>query len=87
MKKLENWREISKGFYRYVIGANVCYELHILHWDFGTDIFTAKASVYLAGDWHQSDGNSFFERELILAERSVFECIEAAEKDNTENNG
>lgn len=86
MRFFENWKEVTKGLYRYVIGANVCYELHILHWDFDTDILTAKASVYLAGDWTQSDGNSFFEREPILMNHPVFECLEAAEKDNAENN-
>nr|DAR03164.1 MAG TPA: hypothetical protein [Caudoviricetes sp.] len=86
MTNLNNWKEITKGLYRYVIAANVCYELHILHWDFDTDILTAKASVYLAGDWRQGNGNSFFEREPILTERPVFECLEAAEKDDKENN-
>lgn len=86
MTNLNNWKEITKGFYRYVIAANVCYELHILHWDFDTDILTAKASVYLAGDWRQENGNSFFEREPILTERPVFECLEAAQKDDKENN-
>ena len=49
MKNLENWTEVTRGLYRYVIAAKVCYELHILHWDFETDILTAKASVYLVG--------------------------------------
>ena len=82
MKDLKNWTEVTKGLYRYVIAANVCYELHILHWDFDTDILTAKASVFLAGDWRQTNGNSFFEREAILEEQPVFECLAAAEKDN-----
>ena len=62
MKNLKNWTEVTRGLYRYVIAAKVCYELHILHWDFETDILTAKASVYLVGNWAQSNGNSFFER-------------------------
>lgn len=86
MNNFKNWTEVTKGLYRYVIGANVCYEMHILHWDFETDILTAKASVYLAGDWRQSNGNSFFEREPILLERPLFECLEAAVKDDKENN-
>ena len=86
MKDLKNWTEVTRGLYRYVIAAKVCYELHILHWDFETDILTAKASVYLVGNWVQSNGNSFFEREPILTEQTVFECLEAAEKDNAENN-
>ena len=86
MNNFKNWTEVTKGLYRYVIGVNVCYEMHILHWDFETDILTAKASVYLAGDWRQSNGNSFFEREPILLERPLFECLEAAVKDDEENN-
>lgn len=86
MRNLENWTKVTRGLYRYVIAAKVCYELHVLHWDFDTDILTAKASVYLVGNWVQSDGNSFFEREPILMNRPVFECLEAAEKDNIENN-
>ena len=85
MKDLKNWAEVTRGLYRYVIAAKVCYELHILHWEFDTDILTAKASVYLVGNWVQSNGNSFFEREPILTEQPVFECLEAAEKDNAEN--
>lgn len=86
MKNLENWTEVTRGLYRYVVAAKVCYELHILHWDRGTDILTAKASVYLVGNWIQSNGNSFFEREPILTEHPVFECLEAATKDDAENN-
>lgn len=86
MRNLKNWTEVTRGLYRYVIATKCCYELHILHWDFDTDILTAKASVYLVGNWVQSDGNSFFEREPILTEHPVFECLEAAEKDNIENN-
>lgn len=86
MKDLKNWTEVTRVLYRYVIAAKVCYELHILHWDFETDILTAKASVYLVGNWTHSNGNSFFEREPILTKQPVFECLEAAEKDNAENN-
>lgn len=31
MERLENWKEVTKGLFHYVCGANVCYELHILH--------------------------------------------------------
>lgn len=86
MNKLENWKEVTKGLYRYVIAANCCYEIHILHWDFGTDILTAKASLYIVGDWRQDDGNSYFERECLLSERPVFMCIEKAVQDDKENN-
>ena len=43
IKDLSNWTEITKGLYRYVIGANCCYEIHILYHSKGTDILTAKS--------------------------------------------
>ena len=85
MEKLENWKEVTNGLFRYVCGANVSYELHILHWDFDTDILTAKASVFIVGDWRQTNGNSFFERAAILAEHPAYECLEAAKRDYAEN--
>lgn len=87
MNELKNWNEVTRGLYRYVVAAKVCYEIHILHWDFDTDILTAKASVFLVGNWIQSNGNSFFERECLLAERPVFECLEEAVRDMKENMG
>lgn len=83
---LKNWTEVTKGLYRYVIGANACYEIYILYWSSGTDILTAKASLYLVGDWRQGNRNSFFERERLLDSKPVFECLEAAVKDDKENN-
>lgn len=85
MSNLEKWNEITKGLYRYVIGANACYEIHILYHDKKTDILTAKASLYIVGDWYDKTGKSFFERECLLAEQSVFECLKFAEKDYKEN--
>ena len=85
MINLENWYEISKGLYRYVIGANVSYEIHIVYWVHGTNILTAKASLYLVGDWKTSNGN-ITERECLLSELPVSECLEAAVRDNKENN-
>lgn len=87
MLDLANWKEVTRGLYRYVIAAKVCYEIHILkHYD-DTDILTAKASLYLVGDWRDSSGSSFFERECLLSEQPVQECLEFARKDNDENNG
>ena len=51
MNKIENWKVVTKGLYRYVVAANVCYEIHILHHDHGTDILTAKSSLFIVGDW------------------------------------
>ena len=82
MNNLENWNEITKGLYRYVIAANVCYEIHIIFHGLNTDISTAKASLFLAGSWNGSKGESFFERECLLEEQPVFRCIEAAIEDD-----
>ena len=84
MKELNNWTEVTKGIYRYVIGANVCYEIHIMNWWHDTDILTADAKLYIVGDWHTENGG-VFNRELLL-ENPLFECIEQAIKDNEENN-
>ncbi len=85
IENLEKWNEVTRGLYRYVISAGACYEIHILYHSKGTDILTAKASVYIAGDWHDKDGGNFFERECLLKEQPVFECLKQAEKDYREN--
>ena len=86
IKELDNWFEVTSGLYRYVVAAKVCYEIHILYWADDTDILTAKASLYLVGNWTRiPEQKSFFSREILLAEQPVFECLEAAEKDYKEN--
>lgn len=86
MEKLEHWKEITKGIYRYVIAAGACYEIHILYHAYGTDIMTAKSNLFIAGDWKTKDGNSFYERECLLSEQPVFECLKAAQKDYANTN-
>ena len=85
MKELKNWNEVTKGLYRYVIAANVCYEIHILYHDTKTDILTAKASLFLVGEWCGENGVTL-ERECLLKKQPVFECLEYAVKDDKENN-
>ena len=86
INELGSWTEVTRGFYRYVVSAKVCYEIHILYWYDETDILTAKASLYLVGNWTRiPDKVSFFSREVLLAEQPVFECLKAAEKDYKEN--
>lgn len=86
MNNLKNWREVTMGLYRYVVAANACYEIHVLYHGDGTDILTAKASLFVVGHWHNGE-KSFFERECLLAEQPVAECLNAAQKDYEENNG
>ena len=85
MNDINTWREVTKGIYRCVIAAGACYEIHINYWDHATDIKTANATLFLAGDWRDKEGNNFFERETLLHSQPVFECLEAAEKDYKEN--
>lgn len=86
---LENWNEITKGLYRYVISANATYEIHIKFRSVWEDINEAQASLYLAGEWIGQTNGDYFERELLLdgvsSERTVKECLEAAYNDYKEN--
>lgn len=86
MTELKNWKEVTRGLFHYVIAANACYEIHVLYQAEGTNILTAKASLYIVGDWYNKSNGHFFERECLLAEQPVFECLKAAQKDNEENN-
>ena len=86
INKLESWTEVTRRLYRYAVAAKVCYEIHILYWEDETDILTAKASLYLVGNWTSiPDRVSFFSREVLLAEQTVSECLETAERDYKEN--
>lgn len=86
MKKIENWNEITKGLYRYVVSANACYEIHLLYHAKKTDVLTAKSSLYIVGDWYDKKGYLFFERECLMYEQPLFECLEKAYQDFKENN-
>lgn len=86
MTNFSNWKEVTRGLYRYVISAGACYEIHLLYHAHGTNILTAKASLFIVGDWLTKCGGNFFERECLLAEQPVSECLAAAQKDNDENN-
>lgn len=86
MTNLENWKEVTRGLYRYVIAAGCCYEIHIMYHTKETDILTANASLYIVGDWKDTtDGSRYFERELLL-NGPVAACLEKAVEDNKENN-
>ena len=81
MKELKSWKEISKGYYRFVIAANVAYEIIIEYWAHGTPIETAKASLCLVGDWSTKTNLNFTEREWLGKELPICELLEIAEKD------
>ena len=80
MNELSNWKELAKGLYRYIIADNICYEIYILYHTQETDILTAKANLYLVGNWYSMEKHSYFERELLLSKQSVFECLNVAER-------
>ena len=85
MKDLNNWKEVTKGLYRVVVGANVCYEIHINIPKFDTPVLMANASLFLVGNWCDKNGVSFFSRECLLEKQSVKNCIEKAIQDYKEN--
>lgn len=85
MKKLENWYEVTRGLFRYVIGAKVCYEIYVLTHDHATDIMSANSKLYLVGDWKSRDGRNIFEREELFV-GPLTACVQAAVEDNKENN-
>lgn len=72
---------ISKGYFRYVIAANVAYEIIIEYLEHGTPIETAKASLCLVGDWRTRENLNFTEREWLGKELPICELLEIAEKD------
>ena len=87
MIKLENWTEVIKGLYRYVVAASCCYEIHVIYHAKDTDILTANASLYIVGDWTKVDNNSkVFERELLL-NGPVSAYLEKAVEDEEEMRG
>lgn len=86
MINLKNWKEVTKGLYRYVVSSNAAYEIHIKYWDMDTDILSANASLYIVGDWRSRDGKNARERECLLESAPVMACLSKAEEDNIENN-
>ena len=91
IKDIKSWVEITRGIFRYVIAAGAAYEIHLEQHYADTDVLTAKASLYLAGDWcpKVKEGEAkrnYFSRECLLEHNTVQECLEAAAKDDAENN-
>ncbi len=86
MKEIEKWTEVTKGLYHFVIGANICYEIHVIYWNKSTDILESNCSLFLVGDWFSRENGNTLERECLLEEKTMNECIDKAIKDNEENN-
>lgn len=81
---LKDWKEVTKGIYRYVIAENVAYEIHINYWNMETDILAANASLYIVEAWHNKDGTNTLGREYLLDSGPVMACIERAIEDAKE---
>lgn len=58
-----NWELISKGFYRYMVAADICYEIQISKRYYNEEILDARGCLYLVGDW--GDGTVSFKRYVI----------------------
>lgn len=86
MKDFKSWKEVSNGYYRYVIAAKVAYEIFIEYWEHETPIETAQASLCIVGEWYNKDRKSTTEREWLGKELPVQELLEIAYKDDKENN-
>lgn len=78
ISNLNEWKEVTRGLYRFVLSAGACYEIHIIYHNHKTDILSAKASLYIVGDWRDKEGNTFFERECLEENSMLSACLEKA---------
>ena len=85
MKDLNNWKEITRGLYRFVVGTSACYEIHIKIYEHNTPVLMANASLFLEKARVDINGVNFFSRECLLSKQSVRNCIEKAIQDYKEN--
>ena len=85
MKEFKNWKEVTRGLYRFVISTNACYEIHINICKEGEPILTINSSLFLVGDFYDKNKVHFFVRQCLLENRSVQKCIEKVIQDYKEN--
>lgn len=78
---LDNWKEVTKGLYRYVIASNVCYEIHVLYRPFEGSIEFAESNLYIVGDFTDDFHKSFFSRECLLENAPLKYCLMCAYED------
>ena len=86
MEDIKNWKEVSNGYFRYVIAAKAAYEILVEFWFHDTPIETAKGSLCIIGDWNNASGATSREREWIMRGQPIQDLLIAAVKDNEENN-
>ncbi len=76
---LNAWTERTELLYRYPISPCICYEIHVLHYQFRTDILGAKASLYVVGEgFDKKESEIFFKRECLLQSETVLDCLDKA---------
>lgn len=89
MVDFSNWKEITNGLYCFEIDT-FCYEIHINYYRKGDAVLKATASLFLSGDWHSKTWYRnrevyFFQRECLLEEQTVAECLKKAIQHFKEN--
>ena len=81
-ENLKHWLEVTRGIYRYVVAANLAYEIHVWEHPLDTDILKADAALYLIGEWSATkDKPAEFSRECLLAHATVNDCMIGADAD------
>ena len=80
IKDINNWKEVTRGMFRYVIAAGACYEILIGFHKHSEDFMAAPAKLYITGDWRDKVDGSYFQREW-LGEGRLDYCLNLAAKD------
>lgn len=83
IRDFKNWTEVSRGYYRYVVGANACYE--IIAVQEGAKTGPDYYSLYVTGVWRDPTETQFFKRECLASCEYLDKCLEFAEKDFEQN--
>ena len=85
MIDLQSWKEVSKGYYRFVFAPGACYEIIANFWEEPIKEDNATATLYCTGTWNDpKEFRDVFEREYLFA-GTIAECMFAAKKDYEEN--
>jgi len=86
INNLQNWNEVTKGLYRFVIAAGACYEIHLLRHEHNTPIEDATATLFIVGDWFEgTTSKDVFTREALVVEQPVSICLAGAHQDYLSN--
>lgn len=83
IQKFENWTEISRGYYRYVVAAKACYELMAIQQ--GAKTGPDYYALYVTGEWNDPTGTPYFKRECLKSCESLADCLYAAQEDYDAN--